>query len=922
MFRYAFKRVIRGYRLFAALTIGVLIATTFFASMIVSADVLSREALTSALAEIDYDARINANNMTWTNTQTQELDELLEELPEVSIADRYSRLSFTLNETLGQSFNLMGIQSDSTVWNTLQYVNGSTALDINETWVIASSVNASVFDIGDVIEIPIRYRTAQFPFIETVALNVTVAGFVDIPERTARLLNPPRVLDLGFISIEIGDWREYSLLAADWELTFRPIVDWFSEQENATQLGINQGFLCQLNREALVNPYDLGASSTNIANAIAKIEDRTVAYNTQVTNLVGSTLSFLSLTSGILVLAFVSLAAPVIFMSWYSSTMLSDVSYNLRRREFGLLQTKGFPPKVIKRMLVFEGLIIGLVGGVAGLLLGTILAHVIVDVAISNLLLAATGNWINVVVVIGFGLLISYWSVRGPADRASKLEPLDSLKQYVYVEEQREYKKLLPTIALILGTYKIVVWVLGINMQTLLAAAAGSGFVVVIAIALWTPIDAFLNFAGPIMFLYGITKMLLRGSQKFQQYVVEAGRRFFGAFGNLATRNVRRNPVRNAALVFVVSLIVSYGLFSVGSLFSEQDRLNRTNLYEIGSDVGAVFNAGANISDDIEAIQSLDGIQAATIEYHISMSSTRGTLQTRGIWPSNWTEAAFYEQNWFSGGTVEDILQDFTGEKIILSIAVARQLELRIGNQISLRAPDTGTFYQMEIVGLIGYVSPLEDLLGQFAFSGNYPSYVPAEFLEDVGLLEYAESHVLLRTLEGINGTSIKEQIRQIAPSVASTDSLTSRTGQSSENLFQLGGTRARWVGVAFGAVLAIVGTGLVVGLTLKEKEYEVTLLAVRGFTKKQVLKVLIAEVMVMILFSLVLGVGAGFVQLFGDIANTTQNSQTLVVPRVVLTPVSVLSMMAIAMAVVLSAIVPVVWATRFNEQKVDVLRE
>ena len=81
---------------------------------------------------------------------------------------------------------------------------------------------------------------------------------------------------------------------------------------------------------------------------------------------------------------------------------------------------------------------------------------------------------------------------------------------------------------------------------------------------------------------------------------------------------------------------------------------------------------------------------------------------------------------------------------------------------------------------------------------------------------------------------------------------------------------------VAVAVVLAIVGTALVVGLTLQEKEYETTLLRVRGFTRSQVLKVLLAEIMVMILFSLILGVGTGFIQLFGDLANQSQNLSNL----------------------------------------------
>jgi ABC-type antimicrobial peptide transport system permease subunit len=129
-------------------------------------------------------------------------------------------------------------------------------------------------------------------------------------------------------------------------------------------------------------------------------------------------------------------------------------------------------------------------------------------------------------------------------------------------------------------------------------------------------------------------------------------------------------------------------------------------------------------------------------------------------------------------------------------------------------------------------------------------------------------------------------------------------------------------VGVFFAVVLAIVGTGLVVSLTLKEKEYETTLLRVRGFTRNQVLKVLLAEIMVMVLFSLILGVGTGFIQLFGDLSNQSQNLQQLVRPLVVLSAPAVFGMVSMVLAVLGAAVVPIIWASRFTEGKVDVLRE
>ncbi|MFW9846695.1 MAG: FtsX-like permease family protein [Candidatus Thorarchaeota archaeon] len=929
MFRYALKRVSRGYRLFIALTIGVLIATTFFSAMVISADVTSRVALLNALEDVDYDLRVQANNVTWTPSEMDELQTLLEDMPEIDSADIYSKVSYTYNQTTGTSFDVVGIDPDSTVWQTMDLINGSEILGANETYIVAGSVNGTELSVGEILQVPIRIQTAEFPFFAEYELNLTVAGYVDIPERTVRLLNPPRYLSFGFIQIELGNWRNYNLLITDWETTLSPFIEMYANDENATRMMMTTGFACQLNRDLVINPYDVSASSTAVNNLVAKIEDRTALMNTEVTNLVGTTLAFVSLMSTILILAFVSLAAPIIFMSWYSSTMLSDVSYNLRRREFGLLSTKGLGPKSIRRMLIFEGLIIGLIGGILGLAFGTILGHMVVGAPIDNLLLAFIGNPMTSVFVVAFALILSYWSIRGPSSRASQLDPLDALKQYVYIEEQRTYKRLLPTIALLLGTYKIIAWVLGINMQTVLTGALSTNFILLIITALWTPVDAFLNFAGPILFLYGVTKILLRGSQKFQEGIVQAGSRFFGAFGRLATRNIKRNPSRNAALVFVVALIVSYGIFSVGGLFSEEDRLIRTALYDVGSNVSATFSAGANLSDTVGEIETLEGVDAVTLEYHISMSSSRGSMEVRGIAPENWTDAAYYETGWFSGPSLDEVFSNFTGGKILLSISVARQLSLRIGNYITLWGASASDLHRLEIVGFVGFVSVFEGLFGdlgefgQFAFGGTYPSFIPRDYLNSTGLEDYAEGHVLVKTQSNVNGTLLEEEIASISPDdVQSTDSVTSVLKAQQENTFEAGGTRARWVGVIFAVVLAIIGTGLVVGLTLKEKEYETTLLRVRGFTRGQVLKVLVAEIMVMIIFSLILGLGTGFIQLFGDLANQSQNLQVLVRPNVVLSAPAVLGMVGMVIAVIAAAIIPIIWASRFTEGKVDVLRE
>ncbi|TFF91172.1 hypothetical protein EU545_05300, partial [Candidatus Thorarchaeota archaeon] len=106
MFKYAFKRVVRGYKLFLALTIGILVATTFVSSLIISADVQTSVVLENALEGLDYDANIRANNVTWSSTTFDEVEGIVNDLVEVSETERYGRIQYLENET---TFDIVGL---------------------------------------------------------------------------------------------------------------------------------------------------------------------------------------------------------------------------------------------------------------------------------------------------------------------------------------------------------------------------------------------------------------------------------------------------------------------------------------------------------------------------------------------------------------------------------------------------------------------------------------------------------------------------------------------------------------------------------------------------------------------------------------------------------------------------------------------
>ena len=59
MFTYSFKRVTRSWKLFAALFLGVVLASTFFAGINIGADTTARQALDQQLSQVLVDMTLN-----------------------------------------------------------------------------------------------------------------------------------------------------------------------------------------------------------------------------------------------------------------------------------------------------------------------------------------------------------------------------------------------------------------------------------------------------------------------------------------------------------------------------------------------------------------------------------------------------------------------------------------------------------------------------------------------------------------------------------------------------------------------------------------------------------------------------------------------------------------------------------------------
>ena len=464
-------------------------------------------------------------------------------------------------------------------------------------------------------------------------------------------------------------------------------------------------FLVSVNRDSLISPWDSQTSANNLRTVADNIQNTILAnFEAHVTvqDNLESALQVYQYTFPGLLFMFIIISLPVFFVAWYMGSTVSDVSFNLRRREIGLLSTKGLSSGQIQRMFFSEALLIGLFGGLIGVVGGLLLNQIFTGFNLETLFNPQVLNPYTIVSTVAFGMILAFLSVFFSARRASKLPTVDALREYMPVDADKPYRKRLPWLAFILGTYKIIVFILGINLPQLLSRTSfgGGNFILTLLLVPFVFLDQGLNYFGPLLFFWGLTKLLIQNSLKFQQLTVRTSG-FMGDLGALAAKNVRRNPARSAAIAFLIALIIGYGFQVTGQLASEQDYAIRQIQNRVGADVTvSVVNAtqAQTILDNIVA--NVSDIQNATMECTLTQQFAGTQIKT--IDPDSWLATAYYEPEWFGGVSVGEAFNQLRMDNmtIILERRVAKSLNLNLGDEIGIDFPSGPR--KLRIVGFYG----------------------------------------------------------------------------------------------------------------------------------------------------------------------------------------------------------------------------
>lgn len=927
---YPIKRVFRSWKLFVALLIGIVLASTFFAAIEVKANLTAKQALDQQLNNVLVDLEANTR-LNFTNFAQAQQDILSIEGVEglEVISSLYpTMLSSSDNYTDPLFSQMIFLPNSSRIYDGWEN-RPLDGIGENETYVLAGTDIADKVAVNDTIAMALEFPTPKYDNLTTIQMNLTVAGFAQLSDEAYSFVTGNTFYISPFTP---SDARQefhikFDLLIVDWE-TFEKV--WSTVPE----LTFNTRILVSLNREELLNPWDTETSANNVQTIADNIHNKILAnyeYYGSVQNNLGYILtSFQHSFSITIILNLILVALPVFFVAWYLGSTVSDVSFDLRRREIGLLSTRGLSSGQIQRMFFAEALVIGLIGGLIGVLGGLVLNQAFTGINLETLFNPQLLSPYTMVFTVGFGMFLSFFSVFFAARRAAKLPAVDSLRAYMPMDAGRPHRKKLPWIAFILGAYQITIFLLGINISSLTSQAQfyGGNFFTSIAVEIWLLIDLGLTYFGPLFFFWGFTKILIQNSLKFQQLTSKAYR-ITGDLGALAAKNVRRNPARSAAIAFLIALIIGYGVQVTGQIASEQDYIDREVLASVGADL-TVSVVNATKADVIlgDILGNVSQIRNSTIERTLKQTSA-GTIMTT-IDPDSWPEVVYYENEWFSGNSFEKALDEFRANNmtIILERKVAKQLNMSLYDEIGIDFKSGAR--KLKIVGFFG-PEPVETQspFGTSSYAVQTWSYVPKDLFNmsspfsDAFVAESFETTILLKLNDGANGTEVAEAIRNLDLEIYGVQSFDEELRRSQTttdtstytNLLVLDFQR---LGLIFVVLAASVGTALVSIVSIKERSREATLMSVKGLSYRQLVWMFLSENLAVVTFSVVLGLIVGVIIVYGNVASANVYIPELVKKRLVFPNDFLISIASYVSMIYASTLLPIIIMSRQYVTKLE----
>ena len=940
MLSYAVKRIVRSWKLYASLILGMMLAATFFGGINVGADTIGKQALDAQLVNTPVDISLNpmSGGISVPRNSFKNVIQSVQGINGIISAESRGSVNEAFYNGNQTTPFVKAIQDNSILYQHLTLVSGREISNANESVINSNSQFAQTYKQGETVKYSIGTFYGQPKY--NITLKVVGEVSLDIVATNTLGVSPTFYGPTGSTATPA------STMIVSWDKTFGPLADW---DYNQTRYGrgdysITGTVDVYLDRGKLLSAFDVEGSITQVQQIDDQVANVAAinGFNSS-PNLIYPLQQF-SASIFFLRITFTIFSIPVFFVAWYVGRTVSQASFNLRRREIGLLMTKGFSQSQLFRHFIVEALMVGLIGGGLGLAAAVLLNPYFVQILSGSAQSSVFLSQDTAIATMIFTVVLTMLAIYSPARAAASMDPAKSLREYVFLEDTRPSRRRGAIVAFSLGLYKVILLALGVNFQTLSRYVYGANFLLAIVLVVMAILDFGLNIIGPFLFLYGATQLSTGLASRFHRKFASLSKRLVGDIASLASKSVFRNPRRVTALVFLVALIAGYSIWVIGDQASLQDYNVRQAEVQTGSDLRVVGTNSLNLSYATlvaSQLRTWSNVSGATPESDITLRlpSAFYQLSVRAIDPSTWRQGAYYESDWFSGDISSVFRQlNSTSQTIVLDHGVASYYNIQTGGSVLMNQN-----LSLSVISLFGPDYSQQQSGSPFASSSFQPegwSYVPLSLAIQNPSLS-GSNIILVKAGPGVSFTDLATSIQREYPTFSVITAQTGTGGSSSptpvvsngvgssvvvqtpEAVIANGTQNVLRLGTIFAGLAASIGIGAVAYTGFKEREKETTMLAVRGLSYRQMLGLLVTEVLPLVVFALILATIVGLITVRGDTlaqnSITGINYFTLLASRRVIFPLwSLENIFAIVALLFVGTFLPAILAARKDLSKMS----
>lgn len=581
---------------------------------------------------------------------------------------------------------------------------------------------------------------------------------------------------------------------------------------------------------------------------------------------------------------FVELSLPVVGLGTYLSIVGVDMGANARRREVGMLKSRGASNGQVFGTLMMESLFLGALAGIIGLALG---------VLVSRFLLTMTGSLRSgmpglsssmdlkvgldsVVLAMVFGVLLMVISSYRPFMKASKTEIAEALHHYSPRTARLEYRPRNDLIMLGLSGWSVISVFLGFSW----ASGRGYSWIMetVISVLLMAGIAMFPLM--PFLLSLSVVRLITLGQRRLYSKLTLLVKPWTKELHYLVDRNIVRNPRRASNLCVIISLALAFGLFisvtTESSIKYERESIGFT----VGSDIkieggySGYWDAnGSHPELNVGMLQSIGSVPGVErfCTYEIVNLKPQTFMEpwmfarTVVVNASSYIRTVDPSDFYFVDSGKEIMNELKTNGTALLSSDVAKSNGILAGDDLGFSYESSHMLNGSMVMGVwqfnfhvVGFFKGLPGLGNPTAMvDSSSMSFIP----EEAQVSGFTEQGAIIKVNPGADPHAVSVDAVDVfsrAGLQANAFVLQDKLEQLKKDPGFVSLSDFLYMEYALSIVIMSVGVGLVVFVAVTDREQELACIMARGSSGAQMRRILMGESLSLMALGLIIGASVG----------------------------------------------------------------